>query len=188
MNMNVEPHSRQIYIKKLCFILPLSPLRNTPNVQFFSINNVLEDLSGIDLVIHGPDGRSPLIDGDDTWYWYMHTDQEDKLVVHNGKRIVELFSQHHGQVERFEVTTDAIYHNDKKIFDGAAILGWDPYVFHRVHSPGGSVSTNYARRMKGFDLDTNFNIYQLDTETGQYEVARVGALDQPAQQADSKAL
>ncbi|MBD3820789.1 MAG: hypothetical protein IE914_00795 [Thiotrichales bacterium] len=177
--MKIEPPARQIYIENLCFILPLSPLRNTPNVQFFSINNVLEDLSGIDLVIHGKDGRSPLIDGDDTWYWYMHTDQEDKLVVHQGKRVVELYSQQHGQVETFEVTADAIYHNREKIHDGAAILGWAPYVFHRVHSPEGSISTNYARRLKHFDLDTNFNIYQLDTETGSYEVARIGSLDQP---------
>ncbi|WP_024851406.1 hypothetical protein [Hydrogenovibrio kuenenii] len=177
--MKVEPPARQTYIENLCFIQPLSPLRSTPNVQFFSIDNILDGLSGIDLVVHGPNGRSPLIDGDDTWYWYMHTDQEDKLVVHNGRRLVELYSLKHGQVEKFEVTANAIYHDGQKIYDGAAILGWDPYVFHRVHSPEGSVSTNYASRTKDFDLDTNFNIYQLDTETGSYEVARIGALDQP---------
>jgi hypothetical protein len=90
-------------------------------------------------VIHQPGGKSPLIAGDDQWYWYMHTDQEDKLVVHQGTRLVELYSKKHGMVECFKVTTDAIYHNHQKIFDGAAILGWPPQVFHRVHSPEGSL-------------------------------------------------
>jgi len=48
-----------------------------------------------------------------------------------------------------------------------------------VHSPEGSLSTNYAARLPGFDIDTNFNIYKLDTQTGQYQTARLGALDQP---------
>ncbi|AZR81806.1 MULTISPECIES: hypothetical protein [Piscirickettsiaceae] len=177
--LSIEPGARQTYIEHLCFIIPLKPLRNTPNVQFFSVEGVTDGLAGVDLVIHEPGGKSPLIAGDDTWYWYMHTDQEDKLVVHQGKRLVELYSEKHGQVERFEVTADAVYHNGEKIHDGAAILGWEPYVFHRVHSPEGSLSTNYAKRLQGFDIDTNFNIYQLDTESGAYDVARLGALDQP---------
>lgn len=171
---------RKTYIENLCYILPISPLRNTPNVQFYSVDGVIDGLSGIDLVIHGIDGKSPLIRGDDTWYWYMHTDQEDNLVVHQGRRVVELYSEKHGQVERFEVTTNAIYHNGNKIHDGAAILGWEAYVFHRVHSPEGSISTNYARRDAHFDIKTNFNIYHLDINTGEYQIARFGALDQPS--------
>ncbi len=179
--MSYEAGIRSTYIDHLCFIIPLKTLRSTPKVHFFSIDGVIDGLSGVDLVIHKPGGKSPLIAGDETWYWYMHTDQEDKLVVHQGKRIVELYSTKHGKVEQFEVTADAIYHNGKKIHDGAAILGWEPYVFHRVHSPEGSISTNYAKRLEGFDIDTNFNIYQLDTESGEYRLARLGALDQPKQ-------
>lgn len=167
------------YIADLCFILPLKTLRTTPKVNFFAIEGVVDDLSGIDLVMHEAGGKSPLIEGDDTWYWYMHTDQEDKLVVHQGRRLVQLYSVKHGQVENFEVTPEAIYHNSQKIYDGSAILGWPEYVFHRVHSPEGSLSTNYATRLKGFDIDTNFNIYDLNTETGEYKTARLGALDQP---------
>ncbi|WP_319380685.1 hypothetical protein [Thiomicrorhabdus sp.] len=178
---------RSVYIPNLCFIIPLKPLRTTPNVSFFSVEGVVDSLAGVDLVLHGPGGKSPLIEGDDTWYWYMHTDQEDKLVVHQGKRLVELFSQEHGRVEKFEVTADAIYHDGKKIYDGSAILGWDPLVFHRVHSPEGSISTNYATRMEGFDIDTNFNIYRLNTETGEYETARLGALDQPKSDSEKSA-
>jgi len=171
---------KNTYIENLCFIMPLHKLRETPNVSFYQIDGVVKDLAGVDLVIHGEGGKSPTIEGDDTWYWYMHTDQEDKLVVHSGVRLVELYSCKHGKVETFKVTADAIYHNDEKIFDGAAILGWPPEVFHRVHSPHGSVSTNYAARMSGFDIDTNFNIYQLDVDTGAYKVARIGAQDQPS--------
>ncbi|HHS99576.1 MAG TPA: hypothetical protein ENK73_01850 [Thiomicrospira sp.] len=170
---------RQVYIEHLCFIIPLKPLRATPNVNFFSVEGVVEGLSGVDLVIHQPGGKSPLIENDETWYWYMHTDQEDKLVVHQGKRIVELYSKKHGHSETFEVTAEGIFHNGKEIYKGSAILGWEPYVFHRVHSPEGSISTNYAKRLDGFNLDTNFNIYQLDCKTGEYEMARLGSLDQP---------
>jgi hypothetical protein len=85
----------------------------------------------------------------------------------------------HGRVETFEVTADAIVHNQQKIYQGPAILGWGTQVFHRVHSPKGSVSTNYAARSAGFDMDTNFSIYALDTKTGEHRVVRVGALDQP---------
>jgi hypothetical protein len=170
---------KNTYIENLCFIMPLSTLRTTPNVQFLNIEGVIDTLSGIDLVIHEPGGRSPLIAGKDDWYWYMHTDQEDKLVVHQGQRLVELYSAKHGQVEYFTVTPNAIFHNGHKIFDGAAILGWPPYVFHRVHSPEGSISTNYASRMADFSIETNFNIYTLNPETGEFSLARLGALDQP---------
>jgi len=177
--LSLEVGFRNTYIENLCFIMPLKALRSTPKVSFFSVDGVVDDLAGVDLVTHEPGGKSPLIKGDDTWYWYMHTDQEDKLVVHQGRRLVQLYSVKHGQVENFEVTPDAIYHNSQKIFDGAAILGWPENVFHRVHSPEGSISTNYASRSSDFNIDTNFNIYKLDTQTGQYETVRLGALDQP---------
>lgn len=177
--LSLEVGRKNIYIENLCFILPLKTLRTTPNVAFYAVEGIVDDLSGVDLVMHEPGGKSPLIEGDDAWYWYMHTDQEDKLLVHQGRRLVQLYSQKHGQVENFEVTPDAIYHNSQKIFEGAAILGWPQHVFHRVHSPEGSLSTNYASRLADFNIDTNFNIYKLDTQTGKYEMARLGALDQP---------
>ncbi|MBN2864966.1 MAG: hypothetical protein JXK16_03055 [Thiotrichales bacterium] len=177
--LSIEVGQRLTYIENLCFIIPLKPLRATPMVNFFSVEGVLEGLSGVDLVIHEPGGKSPLIAGDESWYWYMHTDQEDKLVVHQGKRLVELYSHKHGQIEQFEVSQEGIKHNGETIFEGAAILGWGEYVFHRVHSPGGSLSTNYAKRLPTYNGDTNFNIYTLNTLTGDYAVARLGALDQP---------
>ncbi len=172
-------HERIPYIDNLAYLVPYHLLRQTPNVTFFTLDDLLEDLAGIDLVIHQPGAKSPRIKGDDTHYWYMHTGQEDNLVVHQGKRVVNLYSVKHGRVETFEVYPEEVWHNGKKINDEPALLGWPPYTFHQVSSPEGSVSTNYARRYENFDLDTNFNIYKLDTETGHYEVVRLGKEDQP---------
>ncbi len=35
--LSIEPGARQTYIEHLCFIIPLKPLRNTPNVQFSAL-------------------------------------------------------------------------------------------------------------------------------------------------------
>ena len=53
-------------------------------------------------------------------------------------------------------------------------------VFHRIKSgPEGSKSLNFAVRYEGFDIRTNFNIYDLDVDSGEYSVAREGHKDQP---------
>lgn len=171
--------TKQIYFENLCFIVPLKLLRNTPNVQFFSLPGMVEGLADIDLVKHAVGAKSPTISGDATPYWYMHTDQEDNLLVYDGVRIVDLYSKAHGKVEQFEVSANWIKHQGKVIYEGAAIFGWPPYVFHRVHSPNGSLSTNYAKRTPQFSIETNFNIYTLNTETGDYQMKRLGKLDQP---------
>lgn len=165
--------------KDLCFIIPLKILRNTPNVTFYIIPDVKKNLGAIDKVIHKKGAKSPMIKGDKKHYWYMHPCQEDQLIVHEGKRIIELYSRKHGKVEKFEVTSDKIKHNGKVIFKGAGILSWPTYVFHRIHSPNGSISTNYAKHYSGFSIRTNFNIYDLNPKTGEYHVVRAGHLDQP---------
>ena len=67
------------------------------------------------------------------------------------------------------------------IYDGAAMLVWPRGVFHRIRSDQqtGSASLNFRRRYEGFDIDTNFNIYDLDPSTGEYRTLRAGYLDQP---------
>ena len=53
-------------------------------------------------------------------------------------------------------------------------------IFHRIISGSeGSISINFATRTSKFDLADNFNIYDLNTNTGEYKVIRNGALDQP---------
>jgi hypothetical protein len=163
----------------LAFIIPLELIRKTPNVEFYHIPKVIENLNAVDKVIHKKGAKSPQIKNDTNHYWYMHTDQEDKLVVHGGKRIVELYSVKHGKLEKFEVTSKNIKLNGKVIFTGAAILGWPRLVFHRIKSPQGSVSTNYAKHYSKFNINTNFNIFNLDIKLGKFWIVREGHKDQP---------
>jgi len=41
------------------------------------------------------------------------------------------------------------------------------------------ISLNFATRTKEFDLDNNFNIYDLDKNTGKSKLLRKGIEDQP---------
>jgi hypothetical protein len=59
------------------------------------------------------------------------------------------------------------------------MLVWPCHVFHRIQSSvQGSASLNFAVRMPGIDMKTNFNIYDLDTEANTYRLLRSGFLDQ----------
>jgi hypothetical protein len=39
---------------------------------------------------------------------------------------------------------------------------------------------NFAVHYEGFDIRTNFDIFDLNTETGEFKVIRAGHLDQQA--------
>ena len=170
---------QQDIIPGLCFIIPLKPLRSTPKVDFHLVPEIIQGLNSIDRVHHAPGAESPCLKNSMTKkVWYMHPNQIDNLIVYQGKRIVELFSSTHGKVETFEVTPDSLKHDDKIIHEGPHVFGWPVNVFHRVHSPEGSLSSNFAKWSEGFDIKTNFNIYELDTETGASRVVRAGHLDQ----------
>jgi hypothetical protein len=140
----------------IAFVIPLTPLRNTPGAM------------------------SPLAPGSSVARpWYMHPDQEDNLLVVCGMRRIELYTKEHGAVDTFEVMPEKIMQNGSVIHEGPAIVGWGTHVFHRVVSPEGSIALNFARHFKNFSIDTNFNIYDLDTETGSFDVIREGYKDQP---------
>ena len=101
------------------------------------------------------------------------------MVLH-GTRRVELYSKTHGRMERFEVTADKITKNDHPLHEGPAMLVWPRGVFHRIESlEEGSASINFAVHYEGIDLRNNFNIYDLDLETGRFKVIREGFRDQP---------
>ena len=165
--------------KDLAFIIPMKLLRKTPSVEFYTIPEVIKHLDAIDKVIHAPGAKSPMIKGDKNHYWYMHDAQEDKIVVHEGKRIIELYSHKHKKIEKFEVTAHTIKHGGKIIFKGAGILGWPKKVFHKIASPNGSISTNYAKHYSNFDLKHNFNIYDIDVKINKHTLIRDGYKDQP---------
>jgi hypothetical protein len=163
-------------------IVPLQVLRRTPHVSFDAVPaSVLSAAGSIDRVLHERGAISPGPVGSVARPWYMHPYQDDNLLVLHGTRHVEIYTSAHGKIESFVVTPHTVEKDGKPLFDGPAMLVWPRYVFHRIMSDEveGSASLNFAVHYEGFDIRTNFSIYDLNTETGEYHVIREGHLDQP---------
>jgi len=169
-------------VEGLYRIIGLRPLRRTPGVKFDMVElQSLVRIDAIDRVIHKGAAMSPgSVEGVER-PWYMHTSQDDNLLVLHGTRHVDIYTPAHGRVESFTVTADQVMCGDRVLHEGAAMLVWPRGVFHRIISDPveGSVSVNLATHYDGFDIETNFSIYDLDTTTGEHHVIRKGSLDQP---------
>ena len=161
-------------------IVKLQKLRETPGVHFDCLPiKALPRIDAIDRVIHDQGAISPGPVGDIERPWYMHPHQDDNLMVLYGTRFVDIYSGEHGGLKSFEITPGYVKHKNKVIHDGPAMLVWPRNVFHRIVSgPEGSASVNFAVHYPGMDIKTNFNIYDLNTETGEYRVIREGFRDQ----------
>lgn len=161
-------------------VYSLDIFRKTPGVLFDAFPmEVIPGIDAIDRVLHQGSAHSPSSVGAVDRPWYMHLYQEDHLMVLFGTRFIELYSVAHGKVECFKITPHEIHLNNKLLYDGGAILVWPRHVFHRIVSGAeGSASINFASHCEGFDLNTNFNIYDLNTNTGEYRVIRKGSEDQ----------
>jgi hypothetical protein len=139
----------------------------------------LPRIDAIDRVIHEGNALSPGSVGDIALPWYMNPCQDDNLMVLTGTRQVEIYSQAHGRIETFTVTPQTISKNGQVVYEGGAMLVWPCQVFHRIRSgETGSASLNFAVHYAGFDIRTNFNIYDLDPIGGKFLVIREGHLDQ----------
>jgi hypothetical protein len=166
-------------------IIPLRILRRTSGVKFDElVPSDIPKINGIDRVIHAPNSISPGPVDDVkpvvTRPWYMHTAQDDNLLVLQGTRYVDIYCPNRKEKASFIVSPDKIYKNDKLYYDGPAMVVWPAGVFHRIISGvDGSISVNFATRNKGFDLKDNFNIYSLCTTTGSYTLIKDGIEDQP---------
>ena len=161
-------------------VLSLTLLRETQGVVFDTLPmSAFGDLASFDRVIHAPGAFSPGSVGEVERPWYYHPHQADNLIVLHGVRYVELYTPEHGQVEQFVVAPGGVERNGQLVAT-AAMLIWPCNVFHRVRSCeiNGSASLNLAAHFPGFDVRTNFSIYDLDTETGDSRVIREGHLDQ----------
>lgn len=169
-------------VENLYKIISLKPFRNTPGVSFDVIpKGFFDHVDSMDRVIHHQAAVSPGPVGDVKEPWYMHPDQDDNLLVLHGTRYIDIFTPEHGRVEKFVVTPDEVWKNGEKIFSGSCMLVWPKGVFHRIKSgEDGSASINFAVHYEGLNIDTNFNIYDLDTKTGKYKVIREGHKDQKA--------
>lgn len=101
-------------------------------------------------------------------------------------------ADHPGVKEVFEVGKNFVKRNGVLYYEGPAVLRWETNTFHKVGwifftvlivqvnttSPDGSTSINFAVRYPGFDLHTEFNIYELDETTMAHKLLRVGKEDQ----------
>ena len=164
-------------------IVPLLPLRRTERVVFDALPmDAFPRADAFDRVLHEPGAVSPGSVGEVARPWYMHPYQDDNLIVVHGAREVDVYSIAHGKVEQFVVTPHRVERNGKVVFDGPAMLVWPHHVFHRIKSSDteGSAALNFAVHYDGFDIRTNFSIYDLNVETGEYRVIRQGHKDQPS--------
>ena len=166
-------------------LIPLRTLRKTVGVQFDEIaKSDIPKINGIDRVIHGPNSISPGPILDDVQPvnrpWYKHDHQSDYLLVLQGTRYVDIFNPKNKEKASFVITPNEVYKNEKLYFKGPAIVSWASGIFHRIISGAeGSISVNLASRDKNFDIESNFNIYNLCTLTGDYYIVREGIEDQP---------
>lgn len=153
-------------VKGLYRIIPLRVLRRTPGVAFDLVpTEAFPRISRLDHVIHEGGAVSPGPVGGVARPWYMHRHQEDNLIVLHGVRYVDIYTPAHGKVESFTAEPQRVYRGEEMIFDGPAMLVWPCGVFHRIRSSEtlGSASLNLAVRYEGFDLRTNFNVYDYGT-------------------------
>jgi len=169
--------------KDLFRVVPLKILRQTPGVVFDLVPvGAFSSIDGIDRVLHEGGALSPGSVGDVERPWYMHPHQEDNLVVLAGSRDIDLCSLQTRRSVHFTVHPDRVYRDGRLFCDRPAMVCWPTKVFHRIASSRekGSASINIAVRHEGFDIRTNFNVYDLDERTGEYRVVREGHLDQPS--------
>ncbi len=166
-------------------LIPMRALRRTTGVKFDEmVPSDIPKIDGIDRVIHGPNSISPGPIEDSSppvrRPWYMHPGQDDNLMVLQGTRYVDIFNPKNKERASFIITPDKVYKNDKLYFDGPAMVVWPAGIFHRIISgEEGSISINFSTRTKNFNLDNNFNIYDLCTTTGEHRLLRDGSDDQP---------
>lgn len=166
-------------------LIPLRVLRRTQGVKFDEmVPSDIPKIHGIDKVIHAPNSISPGPVRDSVPScnrpWYMHNGQDDNLMVLQGTRYIDIFCPKQKKKESFIVTPDKVYKNDKLYYDGPAMIVWPAGIFHRIISgEEGSISVNFSTRTKDFNIEDNFNIYSLNTSTGEYITLKEGKDDQP---------
>jgi len=177
MKMSLDEILRQV--EGFHKITALKPYRKTAGVLFDAVPmGGFSSIQAIDRVLHDRGAYSPGTVGAVERPWYRHQDQEDNLIVLAGFRDVDLFWE--GRLVHFRLTPYRIEMEGTPLFDGPVMLSWSTQVFHRIFSSPekGSASINFAIRHPGFDLKSNFNIYDLNTGTGISRIIREGHLDQ----------
>ncbi|MBN1938221.1 MAG: hypothetical protein JW843_01445 [Candidatus Aminicenantes bacterium] len=160
-------------------ITALKIYRKTAGVMFDALPvKALGCVEAIDRVVHDQGALSPGTVSGVERPWYLHEAQEDNLVVLAGFRDIDLYKD--GEFLQFRLTPRRLEVKGMRFFDQPVMLSWSTGVFHRIQSSPekGSASLNIPVRRPGFDIRTNFHIYDLDLLTGESRVIREGHLDQ----------
>lgn len=167
-------------VEGLYQVIQFEDFRKTPGVTFNMMpQSIINRADSLDRVIHGNKAISPGPIGNTVRPWYMHDYQDDNLAVLHGTREVDIYTPAHGKVEHFTVTANDVYKNGVLIAQGGAMLVWPKGVFHRIVSGvEGSASINLAIHYEGWDVKNNFNIYKVNTQTGEFSLIREGFRDQ----------
>jgi len=101
-------------------VIPMRVLRRTHETRSTRWISDIPKIDGIDRVIHGANSiKRP---------WYMHTHQDDNLMVLQGTRYVDIFCPRRLVKSSFVITPDK---NNKLYFDGSALIVWPSGIFHR---------------------------------------------------------
>lgn len=161
-------------------VIALGRLRRTPGVDFHVWTGaLLPRIDAVDHVVHTVGAVSPGPVGPVARPWYWHPHQEDHLLVLHGERTVELYTHEAGRIVTFVTSADRVLRDGTLLCEGPAVLGWPTRVFHRVtsHPTLGSASVNLATHLPEFDPRINFNIYDVDTATGEFALLREGWKD-----------
>ncbi len=167
-------------VDSLFQVISLLRFRRTDRVTFdIAPGSMFGKIDAIDKVIHAPGAHSPGAVNGVARPWYMHPHQEDNLMVISGHRFIQLYTPKHGQIEELEVYPDRVIRNGEVICEGTTVVHFPRGVFHRIISDErlGSISMNFAVHDDKFNLDENFNIYDLNPDTGEYIMLRQGGED-----------
>lgn len=175
-------------VENLYRIIQFDDFRKTPGVTFNMMpQEIISRADSLDRVIHDKNATSPGPIGDVNRPWYMHLYQDDNLAVLFGTREVDIYTPAHGKVVHFTVTPNEVYKNGDLIAQGGAMLVWPKGVFHRIISgEEGSASINLAIHYEGWDDKNNFNIYDVELDSGDYRVIREGFKDQNSEDSGVK--
>ncbi|MFA7232149.1 MAG: hypothetical protein WC071_12835 [Victivallaceae bacterium] len=172
-------------VDNLYRVIKLIRFRKTDKVTFDMVStDLIGNVNAIDKVIHRQGAYSPGSAEGVTRPWYMHPFQEDNLLVVHGSRDIEIYTPKYNRVEHFTVYPEQIFKNGELLAEGTCIINWPCGVFHRIISNDseGSVSLNFAVYHAGFDINSNFNVYDLNADNGQYRLIREGSKDQDIQE------
>ena len=133
-------------------LIPLRILRRTYGVSFDEIvPSDIPRIHGIDRVIHLANSISPGPIEDVKRPWYMHTNQDDNLLVLQGTRYIDIYNPKTKENASFIITPEKVYKNEEKPFKKVIWKSYkdDKSYFEKTNSQGAVIDMDHvAQRWK----------------------------------------